>query len=193
MQFLVLTALALTLLSLAGQQKPTVTTVVHVDNRSTATSIDDLWRVATIVAEGTIESETPVDIVSSTGESIAYTEYAFRISEVFKRDDQELAPGALLPVRHRGGTRDRGTHFERIVPDALPLLELNGRYILFLRKYVVDSNTFYSTGSLGPEGVFRVGATGLESPGRTAAAAALVRQGAARARSLLRQKGGGND
>lgn len=131
--------------------------------------------------------------VPTSSKVLEYTEFAFRVIEVFKGDGRVAVAGAVLPVRQRGGTRDRGDYVEKIVPDGMPLLDVGGRYVLFLRAHILPTAVFYSTGSLGPEGVFGVRPGGVETPGRTLASQRLAKQDVTGLRQALRQKGGGRD
>ena len=181
--------LTLACLPQAAGQKPVKVTPMHVENRNTAQTLEDLWAAASIVIEGVIVAEEPTDLVRG-GVVTPHTSFNVRVTEVFKPDKRVTQAGDLISVRRLGGDRDRGDHIERFVPDDFPQFRVGERYILFLRIHVLPNAVFYSTASLSAEAVFKLTGPAVESPGKRRISLELANRGPDGLRQLLRERRG---
>jgi hypothetical protein len=173
-----------------ASQKRVVTHSMHVEDRSTIRSLDELWQKSDIVIEGTIEAARPLDIPLTAGPPAIYTEFDVRVHEVYKPNPRVSTPGSLITTRRSGGERDRGDYLERWVPDHYPLFGVGERYILFLNEQVLDTGqVFYYEGG-ARDRVFQVTAAGLQTPAAKQFAREFAGRGVEVVRQVLRDRRG---
>jgi hypothetical protein len=190
---LLATPLALGGMDLVAGQKSVVSVPMRVEPRGGAVAtLDELWANSTIVVEGAIEAERPADRVVG-GIFDVRTTYEVRVIEVFKGAPRLNA--ATIPVRRRGGIRDRGDRIEHHVPVDYPLFKAGERYLLFLRqrewsRATPEPGLYYNETTSGPDSVFQVTpAPTLQTPGKSRLSRALAAQDAEAFRRRLRGMG----
>jgi hypothetical protein len=173
-------------------QKPTVQVPLKQEVRP-AGSLQDLWSQSDVVVEGTIENSAPADLVVQ-GRSLVYTMFELRLSDVFKGGAPSIQPGGILRVRRLGGLRDKGDHFEDVVPSRYPLFKASEKYVLFMRRGGAEARAqgiYYYETSNGPDSVYRISNDEVSSHSQSDVATALAGQRAIGLRNTLRRLAGG--
>jgi hypothetical protein len=140
-----------------------------------ASSVDELWGLATIVVTGTIASDPEYVTMGHT----TFTRYELEVSEIFK------GPTALshIAIQRPGGIIDRGTHLERHLNQNFPAFEKGEQYVLFLRQLPGDRYT-----PINEEFAFKNNNGALEPRGRGALALSLKGRPLAELLNSLRSK-----
>lgn len=178
---------------LLASQKPVVTIPIRVEPRGAVATFEELWAGSTLVVDGVVEAERPADR-EVAGILDVRTTYVVRVTEVFKGSGV-LKGQPTIPVRRRGGIRDRGERVEHHSPVNYPLFKAGERYILFLRQQEWSAATpepgiYYNETTYGPDSVFQVTAESrLQTPGRSRLSQALAAQDAEALRKALRRAG----
>jgi hypothetical protein len=123
------------------QQKPTKVQSFHTDGGpAPATTLEDLWQPSDLVVEGVVVAPPRYVRMPGSGTAV-FTEYAFQVLQVFKRDSELVSSDGVITVQRLGGVIDVGSHLEDRTDVNLPRLRKGERYILFLRR-LPGENTY---------------------------------------------------
>jgi len=164
---LIALVVGLSSIATARPQKPVVEKPFHLPNPSRLESTDKMWEQSAIVIEGVVTSSRTVvtpPIAPNDRFPLVQTAHDIQVLEVFKADARVTQSGQRITVRQTGGDLDMGTHIERFVPDGIPIHTQATRYILFLQFHDRPDDPFYSGGSFGPDGVYKVTNDRVETP-----------------------------
>ena len=163
----------------ATAQKPVVERRMDLPNRNTMQTLEQLWAAAAVVIDAQVESSRTTATSNNLDSFKAiYTFHELRTGEVFKADGRIKGPNQVLTMRQTGGDIDRGDRIERYIAGATPLLNVGGRYILFLIRHDVSfGNIFYSTEVLSDDGIFEVRGATVQTPSKRPVATGLASRG----------------
>lgn len=170
------------------QQKRTLVHQIHIENRSTAATLVDLWNRSDIVIEGVVAAERPADVQEETGPPIVFTEFEIDLKDVFKRDVALAASTRVIELRRLGGTREHADHVDVYETEGYPPFHRGQRFIMFLRR--IKGNACIETTG-GPDSVFEVHTRAIDSNGRSRLTESLLQLTDDELRSRLHRLGGG--
>jgi hypothetical protein len=171
------------------QQKPVTHNKIYIDGGRQISSLDDLWRLSSVVAEGTVVAVSPMPEFTASGTpAVPTSRIAVRLIRVFKTDERIRDHQESLELLMIGAERDKGDHVEASEDPNLPLLKKGQHPILFLTWRELSRDYELATGTA--DSVFTVDDGIVNSRGRSATARELAGLKHGNLASLLNAKGG---
>jgi hypothetical protein len=126
----------------AAPQKPIVHRSHHVDGGVGApATLEELWRMSPVIVDAEIRTARPADLTMAPPPGrldmqpavFVQTAYELRVREILKDATNGQITRKLIEVVQIGGDRDRGDVIESVSDPTFPRLELDERYIFFLK------------------------------------------------------------
>ena len=184
-----LTAIALVALPLGvgAQGKPTNTYDVQTDGGYSVSSLGDLWKLSSVIAEVHLGSPHQDDGLLRTMGMPALT-YDGTIVTLLKADAVVTTPESPISVSRAGGRVDRGDHFAEYVDSKFSRFVPEKTYLLFLRR---DKTGRYWPATGTPDSAYLIERETVRALGKTSFTATVVRMSRTALIDAVKRAGGG--